>query len=100
MSDTWQLSHSQQVQFCGFFRTYNLSLFSNFGQGLIRQSEFRTVAGGSTDYIGQVTKSFRCWQESTINGKPHVAMTLTATGSLIPRIPLITGHSLPSTEAT
>jgi len=58
MSDTWQLSDSQQVQFSGFFRTYSLSLYSNFGQGLIRQSEFRTVAGGSTDYVGQITKSF------------------------------------------
>ena len=57
MSDTWQLSDSQHVQFSGFFRTYNLSLFSNFGQGLIRQSEFRTVAGGSTNYVGQITKS-------------------------------------------
>jgi hypothetical protein len=51
LNDIWQLSANQQLQLSGFFRTYNLSLFSDFGQGLIRQSEFRTVAGGSADYI-------------------------------------------------
>jgi hypothetical protein len=39
------------LQLSGFFRTYNLSLTSNFGDGLIRQSEFRTVAGGNANYI-------------------------------------------------
>lgn len=50
-NDVWQLSGSQQFQLSGFFRTYNLSLYSDFGQGLIRQSEFRTVAGGSAEYM-------------------------------------------------
>src|SRR5208282_5950270 len=45
-------------QFSGFFRTYNLSLFSDFGLGLIRQSEFRTVAGGSAAYVNKITKNF------------------------------------------
>jgi hypothetical protein len=54
----WQLSGSQQLQLSSFFRTYNLSLFSNFGQGLIRQSEFRTVAGGSADYVNKVSEYF------------------------------------------
>jgi hypothetical protein len=53
LNDVWQLSSRQQLQLSGFFRTYNLSLFSNFGQGLIRQSEFRTVAGGSANYLNQ-----------------------------------------------
>src|SRR5271163_4209854 len=47
LNDLWQLTGSQQLQLSGFFRTYNLSLYSDFGLGLIRQSEFRTVAGGS-----------------------------------------------------
>jgi hypothetical protein len=53
VNDEWQLSSSQQLQFSGFFRTYNLSLLSDFGQGLIRQSEFRTVAGGSANYVNR-----------------------------------------------
>jgi Carboxypeptidase regulatory-like domain len=49
-SDTWEISDKQQVQFSGFFRTYSLRLQSDFGDGLIRQSEFRTVAGGNTSF--------------------------------------------------
>jgi hypothetical protein len=51
LNDVWQLSGSQQLQLSDFFRTYNLSLYSDFGQGLIRQSEFRTVGGGSAEYV-------------------------------------------------
>jgi Carboxypeptidase regulatory-like domain len=50
-SDTWQISTNQQLLFSGFFRTYGLQLRSNFGDGLIQQSEFRTVAGGETAYL-------------------------------------------------
>jgi Carboxypeptidase regulatory-like domain len=57
LNDVWQLSGSQQLQLSGFFRTYNLSLFSDFGQGLIRQSEFRTVAGGSANYVKKIRES-------------------------------------------
>lgn len=57
LNDVWQLTNSQQLQLSGFFRTYNLSLFSNFGQGLIRQSEFRTVAGGSANYVNKLAES-------------------------------------------
>jgi hypothetical protein len=53
LNDIWQLSGNQELQLSGFFRTYNLSLFSDFGQGLIRQSEFRTVAGGSANYVNK-----------------------------------------------
>jgi len=56
LNDIWQLSGSQQLQLSGFFRTYNLSLFSDFGQGLIRQSEFRTVAGASANYLNKISE--------------------------------------------
>jgi hypothetical protein len=49
-NDVWVPGENQQLQLSGFFRTYNLSLYSDFGDGLIRQSEFRTVAGGSAAY--------------------------------------------------
>jgi len=58
LNDVWKLDDHQELQFSGFFRTYNLSLFSDFGLGLIRQSEFRTVAGGSVGYVNKITKSF------------------------------------------
>jgi hypothetical protein len=57
LNDIWQLSGRQQLQISGFFRTYNLSLFSDFGQGLIRQSEFRTVTGQGTNYVNKITES-------------------------------------------
>ena len=44
-NDQWKVATSDELAFSGFFRTYNLSMFSNFGEGLIRQSEFRTVEG-------------------------------------------------------
>jgi hypothetical protein len=56
LNDVWQLSGSQQLNLSGFFRSYNLSLFSDFGQGLIRQSEFRTVAGGSANYVNKIAE--------------------------------------------
>ena len=43
--DQWQAGTKDVLGFAGFFRTYNLALYSNFGEGLIRQSEFRTVEG-------------------------------------------------------
>lgn len=49
-NDVWKLRSGQQFDFSGFFRTYNLALYSNFGDGLIRQSEFRTVTGGNSTY--------------------------------------------------
>jgi pimeloyl-ACP methyl ester carboxylesterase len=56
VNDNWQLNGSQQLQVSGFLRTYNLSLFSDFGQGLIRQSEFRTVVGASANYVNKVAE--------------------------------------------
>jgi hypothetical protein len=46
-SDTWQISDKRRLQLSGFFRTYSLELKSDFGDGLIRQSESRTVRGGN-----------------------------------------------------
>jgi Carboxypeptidase regulatory-like domain len=57
-NDVWQISSGQQLTFSGFFRTYNLSLYSDFGQGLIRQSEFRTVGGSSVNYVNKFTEYF------------------------------------------
>ena len=57
LNDVWQLQ-GQQVLLSGFFRTYNLSLDSDFGQGLIRQSEFRTVGGASAEYLKQFAEYF------------------------------------------
>jgi len=56
LNDVWQLSPGQQLQLSSFFRTYNLALYSDFGQGLIRQSEFRTVGGASANYVKKVTE--------------------------------------------
>jgi hypothetical protein len=58
LNDVWQFSGTQQLHLSGFFRSYNLSLFSDFGQGLIRQSEFRTVAGGSANYVNKLSEHF------------------------------------------
>lgn len=50
-NDVWKLDNTQQLHLSGSFRTYNLALLSNFGDGLIRQSEFRTVTGGNILYL-------------------------------------------------
>jgi hypothetical protein len=55
-NDIWNLGASQQLQFSGMFRTYNLALYSNFGDGLIRQSEFRTVTGENATYINHLSE--------------------------------------------
>jgi Carboxypeptidase regulatory-like domain len=56
LNDVWQLGGGQQLELSGFFRTYSLSLFSDFGQGLIRQSEFRTTAGGRANYVNKISE--------------------------------------------
>jgi hypothetical protein len=57
-SDEWKLDTNQELQLAGFFRTHNLSLFSDFGLGLIRQSEFRTEDGTSAAYLNRVSNAF------------------------------------------
>ena len=53
-TDNWKLSQQRQFSFSGFFRNYALTLRSNFGDGLIQQSESRNVFGGETTYIQSV----------------------------------------------
>jgi len=55
-NDAWNLTVKQQVLLSGFLRTYNLALYSNFGDGLIRQSEFRIVTGGNATYVNKVAE--------------------------------------------
>jgi Carboxypeptidase regulatory-like domain len=57
LNDAWQFRQNQRLQLSGFFRTYNLSLYSDFGLGLIRQSEFRTAAGASANYLNRIAES-------------------------------------------
>jgi hypothetical protein len=59
-NDDWRVGASDEFAYSGFFRTYNLALFSNFGEGLIRQSEFRTVEGAEA----RETHTFRPWLEA------------------------------------
>ena len=53
-TDNWKLSEQRQLSFSGFHRNYALTLRSNFGDGLIQQSESRNIAGGETTYIQSV----------------------------------------------
>jgi len=56
-TDNWKLDQQRQFSFSGFFRNYALTLRSNFGDGLIQQSETRNVFGGEATY----TQSVRPW---------------------------------------
>ena len=56
-SDNWKLSQQRQFSFSGFCRNYALQLRSNFGDGLIQQSERRNVFGGEAMYV----QSVRSW---------------------------------------
>ncbi|HVW83797.1 MAG TPA: carboxypeptidase-like regulatory domain-containing protein [Bryobacteraceae bacterium] len=58
LNDVWRLGSGNELQLSGFFRTYNLSLTSDFGDGLIRQSEFRTVAGGNATWVRKFNAHF------------------------------------------
>ena len=58
-NDNWTLGPGENLQLSSFFRSYNLSLFSNFGDGLIRQSEYRTVTGGNGGYVKQISESVK-----------------------------------------
>jgi hypothetical protein len=59
-NDQWQAAPKDVVAFSGFGRTYNLALFSDFGEGLIRQSEFRNVEGAEA----RETHTFAPWFEA------------------------------------
>jgi hypothetical protein len=53
-TDNWKLDEQRQFSFSGFFRNYALALRSNFGDGLIQQSETRNVYGGEVTYVQSV----------------------------------------------
>ncbi len=57
VNDDWRLAPSQELHLASLFRTYDLALYSNFGDGLIRQSEFRTVTGGNATYTNHIFDS-------------------------------------------
>ncbi len=59
-NDQWKASKNDELALSGYFRTYNLTLFSDFGEGLIRQSEFRSAEGGET----RETHTFASWLEA------------------------------------
>jgi len=56
-NDAFKLADQRQLTFSGFYRNYALTLRSNFGDGLIQQSETRNGFGGESTYI----QSFRPW---------------------------------------
>ncbi len=56
-TDNWELSEQSQFSFSGFYRNYGLQLRSNFGDGLIQQSETRNVVGGEAMY----SQTVRSW---------------------------------------
>lgn len=55
-TDAWHLTTQQDLLLSVFFRTYNLALLSDFGDGLIRQSEFRTVTGSNATYRNKIAE--------------------------------------------
>jgi hypothetical protein len=57
LNDIWQPSPRSQVQLSGFFRTYSLDVLANFGDGLIRQSEFRTASSESASWERRLARS-------------------------------------------
>lgn len=50
LNDIWHLAEHRQFQFSGFYRYYTLDVRPNFGNGLIRQSEYRNVVSGDVLY--------------------------------------------------
>jgi hypothetical protein len=57
LNDAWTISSAAQLQSSAFFRTCSLALYSNFGDGLIRQSEFRTEQGGNETWTRKISNS-------------------------------------------
>ena len=56
-SDSWNLDAQKRFVFSSFVRQYALTLRSNFGDGLIQQSETRNVLGGEIAY----SQNIRSW---------------------------------------
>ena len=53
-TDNWNISNRRQLSLSGFYRNYALTLRSNFGDGLIQQSETRNIFGGEAMYVQSV----------------------------------------------
>ncbi|HVJ08174.1 MAG TPA: hypothetical protein VM554_07305 [Acidisarcina sp.] len=58
ITDSWRPSERQLLTLSAFSRTYSLALDSNFGLGLIEQSEFRTVQGANATYTQKIGARF------------------------------------------
>ena len=58
VTDTWHPSDRQMLTLSAYARTYSLALDSNFGDGLIEQSEFRTVQGSNATYTRRLARRF------------------------------------------
>ncbi len=59
VNDRWKAGSRDDLSSSAFVRSYNLALYSNFGEGLIRQSEFRTAEGAET----RESHRFAAWLE-------------------------------------
>ena len=58
-ADRWAVTDHRMLTFGSAFRTYSLKLQSNFGDGLIRQSEFRTLESGNVTYSDTNQRRFQ-----------------------------------------
>ncbi len=58
VNDVWHVTDRSQFQISGFYRYYTLDVRPNFGDGLIRQSEHRTVNSEDILYANNFSKSF------------------------------------------
>ena len=58
VTDSWHPSARQLLTLSAFARTYSLALDSDFGLGLIEQSEFRTVQGGNATWTRRLDGRF------------------------------------------
>ena len=58
VTDSWHPSARQLLTLSAFARTYSLALDSDFGLGLIEQSEFRTVQGGNATWTRRLDSHF------------------------------------------
>ena len=58
LNDVWRVTEHRQFQFSGFYRYYTLDVRPNFGDGLIRQSEHRTVNSEDVLYAENFSKAF------------------------------------------
>ncbi len=56
VNDAWRIDEKRQMQLSGYFRSYGLDVRSNFGEGFIRQTEFRTAGGGNTLYAHKMDR--------------------------------------------